>query len=73
VNALKDLLRGIRRHPLTTGGHIFVAFSVLWTITEALSYFVPGIIIKGPIALGTDSHQHPLWLKEGLEAIEGCD
>jgi Thoeris protein ThsA, Macro domain len=51
VNALKDLLRGIRRHPLTTGGHIFVAFSVLWTITEALSYFVPGIIIKGPIAL----------------------
>lgn len=52
MRALKDLLRGIRRHPLKAVSHVFVAFSVMWTITEALSYFVPGIIIKGPIALG---------------------
>src|SRR5882724_5878790 len=52
MRALKDLLRGIRRHPLKAASHVFVAFSVMWTITEALSYFVPGITIKGPIALG---------------------
>jgi len=52
VRTLKDLWRGICRHPLKAVSHIFVAFSVMWTITEALSYFVPGIMVKGPIALG---------------------
>ena len=52
MRTLKDLWRGICRHPLKAVGHVFVAFSVMWTITEALSYFVPGIMIKGPIALG---------------------
>jgi hypothetical protein len=46
-----DLGRGVKRHPVKTLAHIFVAFSVLWTVTEALNYFVPGIMIKGPIAL----------------------
>ena len=52
MRALRDLLRGIRRHPLKLVSHVFVAFSVMWTITEALSYFVPGIMIKGSVALG---------------------
>jgi hypothetical protein len=52
MRALKDLWRGIGRHPLKAVSHVFVAFSVMWTVTEALSYFVPGIMIKGPIALG---------------------
>jgi hypothetical protein len=51
MRKLKDLWRGICHHPAKAAGYVFVAFSVLWTITEALSYFVPGIMIKGPIAL----------------------
>src|SRR3989344_2159341 len=49
---MKDLWIGIRRHPWKAMRHVFVSFSVLWTLTEGLTYFVPGIQIKGLIALG---------------------
>ncbi|HEX8372181.1 MAG TPA: macro domain-containing protein [Chthoniobacterales bacterium] len=51
MRALKDLWRGLRRHPWKTIANIFVAFSVLWTLTESLNFFVPDIRIKGPVAL----------------------
>ncbi|MCK9419859.1 MAG: DUF6430 domain-containing protein [Nitrospirae bacterium] len=49
---MKDLWNGIINHPWKTVRHTFVSFSVLWTLTEGLTYFVPGIQIKGFIALG---------------------
>lgn len=49
---MKDLWNGIRRHPWKAMRHAFVSFSVLWTLTEGLTYFVPGIQIKGLTALG---------------------
>lgn len=52
MQALKDLWRGLHRHPWKTTTNIFVAFSVLWTLTESLNFFVPDIRIKGPLALG---------------------
>ncbi len=49
---MRDLWNGIVRHPLKTINYTFVAFSVMWTLTEGLNYFVPGINIKGLGALG---------------------
>lgn len=44
---MNDLLVGIRRHRWRFLGQAFLAFSVLWTSTECLSYFVPGFDVKG--------------------------
>lgn len=49
---MRDLWNGIVRHPLKTINYTFVAFSVMWTLTEGLNYFVSGINIKGLGALG---------------------
>jgi len=44
---LKDLWFGVIRHPFRTATEAFIAFSVLWTLTESFSYFVPGFDLKG--------------------------
>lgn len=49
---MNDLWNGMVRHPWKVISHSFVAFSVMWTLTEGLTYFVPGIQIKGLVALG---------------------
>ena len=49
---MKDLWNGIVKHPWKTISHTFVAFSVMWTMTEGLNNFVPEIQIKGFVALG---------------------
>ena len=49
---MKDLWNGIVKHPWKTISHTFVAFSVMWTITEGLNNLVPEIQIKGFVALG---------------------
>ena len=49
---MKDLWNGIVRYPIKTLQHVFVAFSVMWTLTEGLNFFIPGINIKGAWALG---------------------
>lgn len=51
MESLNDLFHGIIRHPMKTGGYVFTAFSVLFTIIKAITHFVPGIKIEGPIAL----------------------
>lgn len=51
MNSLKDLWRGLRMHPLHALTHAFVAFSVMWTLTESITYFIPGITIKGAVPL----------------------
>jgi hypothetical protein len=48
---LKDIYRGIKRHPWRTFRDAFLAFSAMWTITEGLSYFVPGFDIRGYYSL----------------------
>jgi hypothetical protein len=47
MRALKDLWRGISRHPLKAIGHAFTAFSIIFTLIKALNHFVPGIEITG--------------------------
>lgn len=44
---LLDLCRGLRRHPWQTAISSFAAFSVLWTVTEAVSYLAETDRIKG--------------------------
>jgi hypothetical protein len=48
-----DLWRGISRHPLKALGHVFTAFSVIFTIIKGLNHFVAGIEITGTFALTT--------------------
>lgn len=51
MKSINDLWRGICRHPFKTGGYIFTSFSVIFTLIKAITHFVPGIKIEGPIAL----------------------
>ena len=48
---LQDLWSGLCRHPWRTLGVAFAAFSVLWTLTEAVTHFLPGVKIEGGYAL----------------------
>ena len=36
MKSVNDLFRGIFRHPLKTGGYMFTAFSVIFTIVRAI-------------------------------------
>jgi hypothetical protein len=51
MKSIIDLWRGILSHPLKMGGYAFTAFSVIFTIVKAITHFIPGIKIEGPIAL----------------------
>jgi hypothetical protein len=51
LNALRDLWRGLRRHPRKTVQYSFTAFSVAFTLIRAITYFVPSLHIDGPIVL----------------------
>ena len=48
---LQDLCTGLRRHPWRTLVIAFAAFSVLWTLTEAITHFLPCVKIEGGYAL----------------------
>jgi hypothetical protein len=51
MKPVSDLWRGISRHPWKTGGYVFTAFSVLFTLIRGLTHFIPGIKIEGPLPL----------------------
>lgn len=51
MKSINDLMRGIFRHPLKTGGYVFTSFSVIFTIVKAITHFVPTIKIEGTIPL----------------------
>ncbi len=51
MQSLKDLLRGITRHPWKTAGYVFTAFSVLFTIIRGVTHFMPGVKIEGMLPL----------------------
>lgn len=44
---MRALWTSLRQHPIALVGHAFVAFSVLWTTTEALSHFFDWGALKG--------------------------
>ena len=46
-----DLWRGLHRHPWKSLTYAFAAFSVLWTLTEGITHFLPGVKIEGGYAL----------------------
>jgi len=52
MKSLKDLWRGIKRHPWKTIGYVFTAFSVLFTIIKGVNQFFPGVKVEGPLAFG---------------------
>jgi hypothetical protein len=51
MRSIKDLRRGVTRHPWKAASYIFTAFSVLFTIIRGVTYFVPGVKIQGPLPL----------------------
>jgi len=51
MKALLDLWRGIYRHPLKTAQYIFTAFSIIFTLVTAITYFMPSLKIEGTTAL----------------------
>ena len=51
MKSLIDLWHGIARQPFKTAGYVFTSFSVIFTLIKAITHFVPGIQIEGPIAL----------------------
>jgi len=46
-----DAWCGLRRHPWRSLTYAFAAFSVLWTLTEGVTHFLPGVKIEGGYAL----------------------
>ena len=53
MQSLKDLWRGVTRHPWKTIGYVFTAFSVLFTIIKGVNQFFPGVTVEGPLAFAT--------------------
>lgn len=51
MKSLRDLCRGIFRHPLKFSGHAFAVFSMLFTLIKAVTHFMPGVKIEGRGAL----------------------
>lgn len=43
---MRALWTSLRQHPIAVFGHAFVAFSVAWTTTEALSHFFEWVALK---------------------------
>jgi len=48
---MKGLIVGIKRHPLKAFVSAFVGFSVLWTIIEGFTYFLPMLDLRGSTSL----------------------
>jgi len=44
---MRALWTSLRQHPIALAGHAFVAFSVMWTITEALNHYFGWGALKG--------------------------
>jgi hypothetical protein len=44
---LRGILLGIKKHPLKALVYLFASFSVLWTIVEGLTYFLPSLDLRG--------------------------
>ena len=44
---MRGLVTGARKHPWEAFISGFAAFSVMWTLTEACSYFLPFFDLKG--------------------------
>lgn len=51
MRLFSDLWRGIRQHPLKMIQHVFVCFSVIFTILRAAKFFIPSITIEGRLTL----------------------
>ena len=50
MQSIKDLWRGIKRHPWKTTGYVFTAFSVIFTIIKGVNQFFPGVTVEGSLA-----------------------
>lgn len=44
---MKGILLGIRKHPRKAFVYFFASFSVLWTIIEGLTHFIPTLDLRG--------------------------
>ena len=48
---MKGIILGIRKHPWRSFVYLFASFSVLWTLVEGLTHFIPTLKIQGVPAL----------------------
>lgn len=44
---MKGILLGIKKYPLKTFVYFFASFSVLWTLVEGVTYFIPSLDLRG--------------------------
>lgn len=44
---MKGIFLGIRKHPWTSLVYFFASFSVIWTLIEGLTHFIPTLNIRG--------------------------
>jgi len=51
--SLRDLARGVSRHPFKTAQNMFACFSVLFTLVKAITHFFPSIKIEGRLPLAS--------------------
>ena len=47
MDAIHALRLGIRRHPIKFVAHWFVAYSVIWTLIESITHFLPATKVTG--------------------------
>ena len=50
---VKGIFIGIRHHPWRAFIYFFASFSVLWTLVEGFTYFIPGLDLRGRASLFT--------------------
>ena len=48
---MKGIILGIRKHPRISLVYFFASFSVLWTLIEGLTHFIPTLNIRGVLSL----------------------
>lgn len=48
---MRGLIVGAKKHPWQAFIHAFAAFSVLWTLVEGFTYFIPSINLRGGLSL----------------------
>ncbi|CAI8841000.1 putative membrane protein [Pseudomonas marginalis] len=53
MGSLRDLWRGLIRHPARAFGYAFSSFSMIFTVIKALNHFSPQIKIEGAISFST--------------------
>ena len=50
---MTEIFIGIKHHPWRAFLYLFASFSVLWTVIDGFTYFIPSLDFRGPTSLIT--------------------